>query len=168
MQQIILGIEPHLVGDVAPYEKSTTVKILWNKATEETFWCPQTFIVRFLIIGTSATTGFYSRTERRGNRHVAVETKRERAWVCVHCEKMRLASIEKWMLGIASVWTTFYNFVYTGNLFKLREGGDKRKRKKDHKVSEIEQQIIEGCSGTLNAATTFCIHFPHTLCYVIL
>jgi hypothetical protein len=51
--------------------------IVKNKATEETFWCPQTFIVRFLIIGTSATTGFYSGTERRGNRHVAVETERE-------------------------------------------------------------------------------------------
>ena len=56
--------------------------------------CPQTFIVKILIIGTSVTTGFYSRTERRGNRHVAVETERERAWGCVHCEKTRLASIE--------------------------------------------------------------------------
>jgi hypothetical protein len=51
------------------------------------------FIVRFLIVGTSATMGFYSRTERRGNRHVAVETEKERAWGCVHCEKTRLASI---------------------------------------------------------------------------
>ena len=65
--------------------------------------CPQTFIVKILIIRTSATTGFYSRTERRGNMHVAIETEKERAWVCVHCEKTRLASIEKLTLGIASV-----------------------------------------------------------------
>ncbi len=47
--------------------------------------CPQMFIVKILIIRTSATTGFYSRTERRGNRHVAVETKREseRGCVCI-------------------------------------------------------------------------------------
>ncbi len=62
--------------------------------------CPQMFIVKILIIGTSATTGFYSRTERRGNRHVAVETERERAWVCVRCEKMRLASIENGHLAL--------------------------------------------------------------------
>ncbi len=86
--------------------------ILWNKATEETFWCPQTFIVRILIIRYKCNNGFYSGTERRGNRHVAVENERERAWVCVLCEKMRLASIEKRTLGIVSVWTTFYNFVY--------------------------------------------------------
>ncbi len=61
--------------------------------------CPQTFIVKILIIKTSAAMRFYSTTERRGNRHVAVETERERAWVCVHCEKMKLASIEEWMLG---------------------------------------------------------------------
>ncbi len=76
--------------------------LLYNKATEEIL-CPQTFIVRFLIIETSATTRFYSIMERRGNRHVAVETERERAWVCAHCEKMRLASIERWTLGIASL-----------------------------------------------------------------
>ncbi len=82
-----------------------------NKATEETFWCPQTFIVRFLIISTSATTGFYSRTERRGNRHVAVETERERAWGCVRCEKTRLASIEKGrleMLVCELLFTTLF------------------------------------------------------------
>ena len=55
--------------------------------------CPQMFIVKILIIETSAATRFYSTTERRGNRHVAVETERERAWGCVHCEKTRLASI---------------------------------------------------------------------------
>jgi hypothetical protein len=52
--------------------------------------CLQTFIVKILKIETSAATGFYSTTERRGNRHVAVETERERAWVCVLCEKMQL------------------------------------------------------------------------------
>jgi hypothetical protein len=57
------------------------IDILYNKATEE-ISCPQTFIVKILIIETSAATRFYSTTERRGNRHVAVETKRERAWVC--------------------------------------------------------------------------------------
>ncbi len=121
----------------------------------------QTFIVKILIIGTSATMGFYSRTERRGNRHVVVETEKERAWVCVHCEKMRLASIEKGTLGIASVWTSFYNFVYTRNLLKLWIGGEKRKRKKDHKVNEIEQQNHRGTLGDINVATTFHIHFPH-------
>ena len=43
----------------------------------------------------------------------------------------------------------------------MREGGDKRKRKKDHKANEIEHKIIEGRSGTLNDATTFRIHFTH-------
>ncbi len=49
---------------------------LYNKATEE-ISCPQTFIVKILIIETSAATVFYSTTERRGNRQVAVETERE-------------------------------------------------------------------------------------------
>ncbi len=44
--------------------------------------------------------GFYSRTERRGNRHVAVETESERAWVCVHCKKTRLAPIENGRLEL--------------------------------------------------------------------
>jgi hypothetical protein len=67
------------------------------------------FIVRILIIGTIAATGFYSGTERRGNRHVAVETERECAWVCVYCMKTRLASMEKRTLEIASVlFTTFF------------------------------------------------------------
>ena len=61
--------------------------------------CPQTFIVKILIIKTSAAMGFYSTTERRGNRHVAVETERERVWVCVLCEKMQLASMVRWTLG---------------------------------------------------------------------
>ena len=61
--------------------------------------CLQTFIVKILIIETSAAKRFYSTTERRGNRHIAVETERERAGVCVHCEKMKLASIIEWMLG---------------------------------------------------------------------
>jgi hypothetical protein len=56
--------------------------------------CPHTFIVKILIFVTSATTGFYSKTERRGNRHVAVETERERAWVCVHCKKTSLTSLK--------------------------------------------------------------------------
>jgi hypothetical protein len=42
----------------------------------------------------------------------------------------------------------------------LREGGEKRKRKKDHKVNEIEQQNNRGTLGDINVATTFCIHFP--------
>ncbi len=42
--------------------------------------------------------GFIVQRKERGNRHVAVETERQRAWVCVHCEKMGLASIKEWML----------------------------------------------------------------------
>ncbi len=34
--------------------------VLYNKRTEETFRCPQTFIVRFLIIEKHVPTGFYS------------------------------------------------------------------------------------------------------------
>ncbi len=79
----------------------------------------------------------------------------------MHCEKTRLASIENGRLESLVCELLFYNFVYTGNLLELREGGEKRKRKKDHKVNEIEHKIIEGCSGTLNDATTFRIHFPH-------
>jgi len=127
-------------------------RILWNKATEETFWCLQTCIVRFLIICTSATTGFYSRTERRGNRHVAVETERERAWGCCALRENEVGVHWRWTLGIASVWTTFYNFVYTGNLIELREGGEKRKRKKDHKVNEIEQQNNRGTLGDIKCS----------------
>jgi hypothetical protein len=42
----------------------------------------------------------------------------------------------------------------------LQEGGEKRKRKKDHKVNEIEQQNNRGTLRDINAATTFGIHFP--------
>ena len=71
------------------------------------------FIVRILIIGTSATTGFYSGKERRDNRHVAIENKRERAWgVCALWEN-EVGIHWNGTLGIASVWTTFYNFVYS-------------------------------------------------------
>jgi hypothetical protein len=45
----------------------------------------------------------------------------------------------------------------------LREGGEKRKRKKDHKVNEIEQQNNRGTLGDINAATTFRIHFPQQI-----
>jgi hypothetical protein len=49
--------------------------------------------------------------------------------------------MDAWVgVDITSVRTSFYNFVYTGNLFNLREGGEKRKRKRDHKVYKIEQQ----------------------------
>jgi hypothetical protein len=59
------------------------------------------------------------------------------------------------------VRTSFYNFVYTGNLFNLREGEEKRKRKRDHKVSKIGQQNNRGTLRDINVATAFCIHFPH-------
>ena len=53
--------------------------------------------------------------------------------------------MDAWVgVDITSVRTSFYNFVYTGNLFNLREGGEKRKRKRDHKVSKIEQQNNQG------------------------
>jgi hypothetical protein len=78
------------------------IDILYNKATEE-ISCRQTFIVKILIIETSAAMRFYSTMERRDNRHVVVETERERAWVCVHCEKMGLASIKEWTLDITCV-----------------------------------------------------------------
>ncbi len=42
----------------------------------------------------------------------------------------------------------------------MQEGGEKKKRKKDHKVNEIEQQNNRGTLGDINAATTFRIHFP--------
>ncbi len=43
-------------------------KVLCNKATEETFLRPQTFIVKFLVIGIYTKTGFYSRVEIKGHR----------------------------------------------------------------------------------------------------
>ncbi len=39
--------------------------------------CPQTFLVRILIIGFTQKRHIYTRTERRGNRLGAVETERE-------------------------------------------------------------------------------------------
>jgi hypothetical protein len=54
---------------------------------------PQTFIVKFLIIGTNAETGFYSGMERRGIGQVACRnSKRVCMWGCVIGEKTRLAS----------------------------------------------------------------------------
>ncbi len=106
-----------------------------NKATEETFWCPQTFIVRFLIIGTSATTGFYSRTERRGNRHVAVETERERAWVCVHCEKTRLASIENGRLELLVCELLFTTSFIQGIYLNCEKGESKGRGRKIIKLT---------------------------------
>jgi hypothetical protein len=54
---------------------------------------PQTFIVKILIIGTNAETGFYSRMERRGIGQAACRnSKRVRVWGCVLGEKTRLAS----------------------------------------------------------------------------
>ena len=81
----------------------------------------QTFIVRFLIIGTSATTGFYSRTERMGNRHVAIETERECAWGCVHCEKTRLASIENGRLESLVCELLFTTLFIQGTYLNCRE-----------------------------------------------
>ncbi len=47
--------------------------------------------------------------------------------------------MDAWVwVDITSVRTSFYNFVCTGTLFNLREGGEERKRKQDHKVCEIE------------------------------
>jgi hypothetical protein len=77
--------------------------------------------------------------ERRGNRHVAVVPERERACGCVHCEKTRLASIENGCLE-SLVCELLFTTLFIQELLKLREGGEKRKRKKDHKVNEIEQQ----------------------------
>ncbi len=58
--------------------------------------------------------------------------------------------MDAWVwVDITSVRTSFYNFVCTGNLFKLRGGGEERKRKQDHKVCKIEWQNNWGRSGTL-------------------
>ncbi len=47
--------------------------------------------------------------------------------------------MDAWVgVDIASVRTSFCNFVYTGNLFNLREGGEGRKRKRDHIVCKTE------------------------------
>jgi hypothetical protein len=64
--------------------------------------------------------------------------------VGVHCR------MDAWVwVDITSVRTSFYNFVCTGNLFNLREGGEEGKRKQDHKVCEVERQNNRGRSGTL-------------------
>ncbi len=108
---------------------------MWNKATEETFWCPQMFIVRFLIIGTSATTGFYSRTERRGNRHVAVETETESAWGCVHCKKTRLASIENGHLESLVCELLFTTLFIQGTYLNCEKGERKGRGRKIIKLT---------------------------------
>ncbi len=64
--------------------------------------------------------------------------------VGIHCR------MDAWVwVDIISVRTSFYNFVCTGNLFNLREGGEEGKRKQDHKVCEIERQNNWGRSETL-------------------
>ncbi len=92
--------------------------------------CPQMFIVKILIIRTSATTGFYSRTERRGNRHVAVETERERVWVCVHCEKTRLASIENGRLELLVCELLFTTLFIQETYLNCKKGERKRRGRK--------------------------------------
>jgi hypothetical protein len=53
------------------------IKVIVCKGAEETFVCPQTFIVKIRIPIFGCTSTIYSRTERRGNRLVARETERE-------------------------------------------------------------------------------------------
>ncbi len=65
---------------------------------ETTYFSPQTFIVRFLIISNMKDRHIYTRTERRGNRLAAGETERERVCVCVRGGdwlKIELASVVK-------------------------------------------------------------------------
>ncbi len=50
------------------------------------FVCPQTFIVRILIIDDTQKRQIYTQTERRGNRLGAGKTERERV-----CERWRVA-----------------------------------------------------------------------------
>ena len=57
----------------------------------------------------------------------------------MYCEKTRLASIENGRLELL-VCELLFTTLFIQELLKLREGGEKRKRKKDHKVNEIEQQ----------------------------
>ncbi len=73
---------------------------------------------------------------------------------------MRLASIENGRLE-SLVCELLFTTLFIQELLKLQEGGEKRKRKKDHKVNKIEQQNNRGMLGDINAATTFSIHFPH-------
>ncbi len=93
------------------------------------------FIVIFLIIGTSATMGFYSRMERRGNRHVAVETEKERAWGCVHCEKKRLASIENGRLESLLCELLFTTLFIPGTYLNCEKGERKGRGRKIIKLT---------------------------------
>jgi hypothetical protein len=52
-------------------------QIIEYKGAEETFVCPQTFIVKIRIPVSGCTSMLYSRTKRRGNRLVARETEWE-------------------------------------------------------------------------------------------
>ncbi len=47
----------------------------------------------------SCISMFYSRMERRGNRLVARETESESVCVTLRCQKMKLASVVKRLLG---------------------------------------------------------------------
>ncbi len=88
------------------------------------------FIVRFLIIGTSATTVFYSWTERRGNRHVAVENEKERVWGCVYCEKTRLASIESGRLESLVCELLFTTLFKQGTYLDCEKGREKEEEER--------------------------------------
>ncbi len=71
-----------------------------SKGGEETFVCPQIFIVKIRIILFSCTSTIQSRTERRGNRLVARETERERESVCdLALPENEVGVCCKWSLG---------------------------------------------------------------------
>ncbi len=65
--------------------------------------CPQTFIVRILVIDNTQKRHIYTRTERRGNRLGARETEREsvcerdREWL-----KIELVSVVKRPWGVTN------------------------------------------------------------------
>ncbi len=88
-----------------------------NKATEETFWCPQTFIVRILIIDKHVPMGFYSETQKGKLGKSPVEIERAHAWgVCIARNKVSVS-------GKVNVWNcSCVNYFLQLNLFKLREG----------------------------------------------
>ncbi len=73
---------------------------------------------------------FYSRTERRGNRHVAVETEKERAWGCVHCEKTRLASIESGRLELLVCEILFTTLFIQGTYLNCEKGREKEEEER--------------------------------------
>ncbi len=73
---------------------------------------------------------FFSRTERMGNRHVAVETETERAWVCVHCEKTRLASIENGCLELLECELLFTTLFIQGTYLNCEKGERKGRGRK--------------------------------------